>query len=364
MAVGVLPADAAAASAAAEPPHSVSTPPRSPSVEARRESDPIDAADEAAAAVAAAPFHADGAPSEPQAKPDACARHEVLYGSLYADLAPWIDRGLSITPRQMAEAINFIDAHRGKWDSWVTDTLTPLLIKDGRLYLTLGPPTKDPTNYFWTVLKDLQQLASTRRLPDAELLLNFADTPVVYAADDGEPTSPRLPVFSYCKRDRFLDVLVPGYYTPDRTCASYTGRNAGPRVPWKRKLRKAFARYTHFCKQTKQADAYGRPLPPCSRSYFASLGATEQGRSRLDVMPMNVVNDTTDPSLAYGQRLLRAGKKLAMADHGRYAYLLDTDGFTSAYKLQQLLATDSAVLHHRSPWYANRGKHRISARFT
>ena len=36
----------------------------------------------------------------------------------------------------------------------------------------------------------------------------------------------------------------------------------------------------------------------------------------------------------------------------RYAYLLDTDGFTSAYKLQQLLATNSAVLSHASPWRA------------
>lgn len=67
---------------------------------------------------------------------------------------------------------------------------------------------------------------------------------------------------------------------------------------------------------------------------------------------MNVVNDTTDPSLEHGQKLLRAGVGLPMAQHGDFAYLLDTDGFTSAYKLQQLLATDAAVLHHRSPWSA------------
>lgn len=35
-----------------------------------------------------------------------------------------------------------------------------------------------------------------------------------------------------------------------------------------------------------------------------------------------------------------------------YRYLLDTDGFTSAYKLQQLLAVNSVVLHHRSIWRA------------
>ena len=45
--------------------------------------------------------------------------------------------------------------HRGKWDSWVSDTMTPILIRDGKVYLSLGPPLKDPTNYFWTVLRDL-----------------------------------------------------------------------------------------------------------------------------------------------------------------------------------------------------------------
>ena len=48
--------------------------------------------------------------------------------------------------------------HRGKWDSWVSDTMTPILIREGKVYLSLGPPLKDPTNYFWTVLRDLQAL--------------------------------------------------------------------------------------------------------------------------------------------------------------------------------------------------------------
>ena len=329
---------------------------------------------------AALPPHADGAPRGHRSDGDACARHELLFGNLYADLAPWVDRRLRITEPQMRDAINFVDQRRGKWNSWVTDTLTPVLIKDGRVYLTLGPPVKDPTNYFWTVLADLQRLASTRRLPDTELLLNFADTPVVYAANDGSPTAPGLPVFSYCKRDHFLDVLVPGYYTPDRACKQYTSEHrAAARYPWRAKLRKAFARYTHFCKPQKQTDEYGRRLPPCARSYFAALAATAEGSAALDVMaeghtqctalavhlpsvycglcapcavqvmPMNVVNDTKDPSLDYGRKLLRPGEGLPIAEHGKYAYVLDTDGFTSAYKLQQLLATDSTVLHHRSP---------------
>ena len=99
-------------------------------------------------------------------------KHEVLYGNLYADIAPWVDRGLKISERQMRDTINAIDRHRGKWDSWVTDTLTPITIIRGNVYLTLGPPKKDPTNYFWTVLQDLQTLARTHRLPDVELLLN------------------------------------------------------------------------------------------------------------------------------------------------------------------------------------------------
>lgn len=253
----------------------------------------------------------------------------------------------------MVDAINYAAAHRGKWNSWVTDTLTPILIKDGRIHLTLGPPTKDPTNYFWTVLADLQALARKTRLPDVELLLNFADTPIVHAADNGIPSEPRLPVFSYCKKARFLDVLVPGYYTPDRVCNAYRGQGgANAAHPWHSKRRVAFARFTHFCKFQKQVDDYGRPLPPCARSWFAHLARTAAGSARLDVRPLNVVNDTSDPSLSFGQQLLPKGEPLPMAEHGRYAYLLDTDGFTSAYKLQQLLATNSLVLHHRSPWRA------------
>ena len=158
-------------------------------------------------------------------------------------------------------------------------------------------------NYFWTVLQDLQRLASKVKLPDVELLLNFADTPVVFASNNGQPTGPGFPVFSYCKRARFLDILVPGYYTPDRVCNEYRAR-ANAAHPWQSKRRVAFARYTHFCKMQRQADMYERPLPPCARSYYASLALTRAGAKRLDVKPMNVVNDSTDPSLHYGQQLL------------------------------------------------------------
>lgn len=79
---------------------------------------------------------------------DICTRHEVLLGNLYDDLVPWVDRGLRITEDVMERIINYVAEHRGKWDSWVTDTLTPVLIKNGKVYLTLGPPPKDPTNYF------------------------------------------------------------------------------------------------------------------------------------------------------------------------------------------------------------------------
>jgi len=254
----------------------------------------------------------------------------------------------------MRDTINVVDRHRGKWNSWVTDTLTPVLISGGKVYLTLGPPTKDPTNYFWTVLQDLQTLATSSKLPDVEMLLNFADTPVIHASHTGALSPPGLPVFSYCKRERFLDILIPGYYTPDRVCNEYKRpRGANARHPWKSKRRRAFARYTHFCKQQQQVDEHGRPLPPCARSYFAALAQHDpHGAARLDVAPTNVVNDSTDPSLLHGARLLRSRTSLPMAEHAQYAYLLDTDGFSSAYKLQQLLATNSLVLHHRSPWRA------------
>ena len=245
---------------------------------------------------------------------DGCTRHELLLGNLYADLAPWVDCGLRVTEAEMARTINYVAEHRGKWNSWVTDTLTPVLIKGGKVYLTLGPPTKDPTNYFWTVLTDLQELARTHALPDVELLLNFADTPVVRATSSGTPSLP-VPVFSYCKQEGFLDILVPGYYTPDRVCEQYK-RQYNRAHRWEAKEAKAFARYTHFCKFTQQRDLYGRKLPPCSRSFFASIADASAGK--LDVAPLNTVNDTTDPSLRHGTKLLHNGTSLPLSGHGRY----------------------------------------------
>ena len=348
------------------------------------------------------PPHED-VPAEGGDAGDGCDRHDGLLGNLYSDLAPWVDMRLQISEANMSRLINFVGAHRGRWNSWVSDTLTPLLIKDGRVYLTLGPPTKDPTNYFWVVLMELQQACTVRSgvgrapwvsqspsaatrascerapasrmpahacmparadlaltsqlasemmragtpLPDAELLLNFADDPIVRAEGRGAP-SLLVPVFSYCKRDGHLDILVPGYYTPDRVCATFRGRANRDRR-WEAKRERVFARYTHFCKFTSQRDEFARKLPPCARSYFASL-ARGAGAGALDVAPLNVVNDSTDPSLDFGHSLLAAGKAVSLEEHGAHKYLLDTDGFTSAYKLQQLLGTNSVVLHHRSVW--------------
>ena len=144
-----------------------------------------------------------------------------MLANVYSDLAPWIDRETRVSASQMRDTINYVAAHRGKWDSWVTDTMTPVLIVGNEIFLPLGPPVKDPTNYFWTVLQDLQALVQRHKVADVEFLLNMADTPVVFAQDDGKPSVP-IPIFSYCKTRRFLDILIPGYYSPDRTCKQFT----------------------------------------------------------------------------------------------------------------------------------------------
>ena len=97
---------------------------------------------------------------------------------------------------------------------------------------------------------------------------------------------------------------MPGYYTPDRVCRLYQEK-ANADYPWASKRGLAFARFTHFCKRVKrQEDVYGRPLPPCARSYFAHLAQHDPaGRARLDVAPLNVANETWDPSLDYGRQL-------------------------------------------------------------
>lgn len=249
---------------------------------------------------------------------DECGAHRLLYGNMDEDLAPWHALGVRVGAEQMGKLVEFVRVHRGRWDSWVSDTMTPILVRGGEVYLSAGPPTKDPTNYFWTVLRDLQELARTARLPDVEFLLNMADKPIVRAEKSGRPSAPGVPVFSYCKRDGYLDVLVPGYYSPDRVCGLVAADEEAAAHPWATRREVAFARYTHFCAPQQQADVHGRALPPCARSYFAALGATTEGSALLDVRPTNTVNDTSDPSLEYGRRLLRNGTGLPLAQHAKY----------------------------------------------
>ena len=316
-----------------------------------------DAAASSAAVAAAAADELEASAGSPESvedngPSDECGAHRLLYGNMDQDLAPWHALGVRVDAAKMGKLVEFVRVHRGRWDSWVSDTMTPILVRDGEVYLSAGPPTKDPTNYFWTVLRDLQTLSRKVRLPDVEFLLNMADKPIVRAEKSGRPSAPGVPVFSYCKRDGFLDVLVPGYYSPDRVCGLVKADEAAATHPWARRREVAFARYTHFCAAQQQSDVHGRALPPCARSYFAALGATADGAALLDVRPTNTVNDTTDPSLEYGRLLLRNGTGLPLAAHARYKYLLDTDGFSAAYKLQQLLAVGSAVLHPASTWRA------------
>ena len=188
---------------------------------------------------------------------DGCGAHRLLYGNMDADLAPWHALGLRVTAAEMSRQVEHVRLHRGKWDSWVSDTMTPILIRDGKVYLSLGPPLKDPTNYFWTVLRDLQALALRTRLPDIEFLLNMADMPVVAATPSGRPSVP-VPVLSYCKRDGFLDLLVPGYYSADRVCGLLAAAPPQRAHPWPSRRAVAFARYTHFCKPQAQRDGHGQ----------------------------------------------------------------------------------------------------------
>ena len=47
-----------------------------------------------------------------------CGAHRLLYGAMDHDLAPWHSLGLRVSARQMGELVEFVRAHRGRWDSW------------------------------------------------------------------------------------------------------------------------------------------------------------------------------------------------------------------------------------------------------
>ena len=107
-----------------------------------------------------------------------CGAHRLLYGNMDADFAPWHALGLRVTAAEMSRQVEHVRLHRGKWNSWVSDTMTPILIRDGKIYLSLGPPLKDPTNYFWTVLRDLQARSRSRaRAPPRGRALALAQAP-------------------------------------------------------------------------------------------------------------------------------------------------------------------------------------------
>ena len=218
-----------------------------------------------AAAAAASAAATSGAPPRrtdrrPGGRARRGARHAGVLANLHSDLASWIDRETRVSASQMRDTINFVAAHRGKWDSWVTDTMTLVLIVGNEIFAARaagqGPDQLLLDGAAGPAGARAAAQGGGRRVPiehGGHARRLRAGRRQAVGAD------PHLP---YCKTRRFLDILIPGYYSPDRTQAVYA--DVQRKVPVARQARGAL-REVHPLLQAARPTRRVRALPAAVR---------------------------------------------------------------------------------------------------
>uniref|UniRef100_A0A383W8X9 Glycosyl transferase CAP10 domain-containing protein n=1 Tax=Tetradesmus obliquus TaxID=3088 RepID=A0A383W8X9_TETOB len=173
-------------------------------------------------------------------------------------------------------------------------------------------------------------------LPDVLFLLNTDDAPVCNR-EQAMNRECAAPVISLSKEANMADLLGPVMRRAD---AEVVHRHA----PWASKKNKAFFRGSPSCG--------GMPFPPqCARSLVARLAQV----SYPHLLDAGLVEPYNRPDQIEGDPVLRDGNgslpvlpKVSMAELPDYKWLLNLDGHIAAYRLANLLATNSLVFKQQS----------------
>ena len=283
--------------------------------------------------------------------PRPCSLHPDLRDGLAHDLAPWKPR--SITREDLRNSLRVL----GRGESDITVSFG---IYNNTLYWLkplAHPYPRSP--HVYAIADDLRAILGMYTVPDVEFVLNVDDYPKAHR---------KIPLFSYCKRQRDgrgveYDVLVPsGSYRLSNFEAKLvrrTLRDWDQSYPWHRKKQAAFFRGTPYCGLHKfgRCSRYVIPhLAQRTRSPMLDVGLVEYNPqhdtelARQDAQPDRSAARAHATQSAQAPALEKLSKVERVADsvYGGYRYLLHLDGHSFSNRLQTLLLTNSLVLKQES----------------
>ena len=293
-----------------------------------------------------------------------CSLHPDLRAGLAADLAPW--RLRSITRDDLRSALSSI----GRGESDITVSFGIYNNTLHWLQPASHPYPRSP--HVYAVADDLRAILGMHTVPDVEFVLNVDDYPKAHR---------RIPLFSYCKRQRNgraveYDVLVPsGSYRMSNFEAKLLQRTPNDwdrAYPWQRKKPTAFFRGTPYCGQHAfgRCSRYAIPhLAQRSRSPLLDVGLVEYNPrhdtelSRQEHRRHGSTAHARGAARARGAEEVGAGsrqeppleelrkvERVADSVYGEFRYLLHLDGHSFSNRLQTLLLTNSLVLKQVHAW--------------
>ncbi|PNW84102.1 hypothetical protein CHLRE_04g220900v5 [Chlamydomonas reinhardtii] len=267
---------------------------------------------------------------------------EFLRQNLEADLEPWRKRA----PLQTKEVIKMFDHYRKELPP---DLLLLVLVYNNTLYwleTPEGPATREvprtASPYKQWLHTYLTKALARRRLqlPNVLFIYNTFDN----GNRIGKPTrNITVPPFSLCKSRGWydgddLDILVPQMMAiPDALHS----------VPWHLKKDLAFFRGVPSCSRMWE-QTYKRE-EACSRMHLAYLSERDRRAGNATALDVGLA----DEYKVVGEKKstpyeLPKYDRVPLETHAHYKWLLNLEGVVAAYRMGQLLAMNSLVLHQRT----------------
>lgn len=234
----------------------------------------------------------------------------------------------------------------------------------------------ETSNNLTTLYDMYKTLCEKRLLPDIDLFVNRRDFPLltetrtepydnIYDSEHVKLLSHRYkkycPILSFSKKDNYVDVLSPTYEDWARVVYQETGDgilfdcNTYPEIipiEWKKKIRKAVFRGSSTGAGTTNKNN-------------KRLAALEIASTRPDILDVGITNWNARPRKYKGDKYLSTiergsypiSERLTKQEQSDYAYILNIEGYVSAYRLSYEMSYGSVILLVESDyhmWYTKR----------
>lgn len=227
-----------------------------------------------------------------------------------------------------------------------------------------------------TIKNMLEQLCSSRDVPDVEFFINRRDFPII-KRDGSEPydniwdsiNKPLVshsytkysPILSMCKSDNYADVVIPTYEDWARvqsfqdvwfpgSCNSYT---ADFNIKWKNKKSTAVFRGSSTgCGVTIETNMR---LKLAFMSYVGKHDAAgvpyiDAGITKWNLRPRKIMKEKCLQTIDIDYLPFGLVKPLTPLQQSHYKYIINVDGHVSAFRLSMELGMGSVILLVESTW--------------